>query len=117
MGSRETLLEGRKDLKMLLFLFVCLFVFMAAPRHMGIPRPGIESKWQLQPLSQLQQHRILNPLGQIRASAVTQADAVRFLTYDAAAGTLERQKFFKPSGKDLVKRKRWNTEEREGENQ
>ena len=38
------------------------FFFMAASVHMEFPRPGTESKSQLQPIPQLQQCWILNPL-------------------------------------------------------
>ena len=41
------------------YLFLVLFNFMAAPWHMSIPRPGIESQPQLQTMPQLLQCRIL----------------------------------------------------------
>ena len=45
------------------FLFVCLFVcFWSQPWHMEVPRPGIKSEPQLQPMPQLWQRQILYPL-------------------------------------------------------
>ena len=38
------------------------FSFSATPWHMELPRPGIEYKLELQPISQPQQCQILNPL-------------------------------------------------------
>ena len=52
-------------------------------RHMKVPGPGIESEPQLQPVPQLRQHWILNPLcwagDQTFASAATQAATVTVL--------------------------------------
>ena len=57
---------------------------------MEVPRLGIESELQLPPIAQLQQCWIFDPLcrtgDQTRASAVTQATAVRFLTHCATEG-------------------------------
>ena len=39
-----------------------LFLFLPCPRHMEVPGRGIRSKLQLQPMPQLQQCWILNPL-------------------------------------------------------
>ena len=39
-----------------------LFLFWPHLRHMEVPRPGTESELQLQPMPQLQQCQILNPL-------------------------------------------------------
>lgn len=44
------------------FLFFVFFLSWLHLWHMEIPRLGIESKLQLQPVPQLQQHQILNPL-------------------------------------------------------
>ena len=38
------------------------FLFRPHPWHMEVPRPSTESKPELQPMSQLQQCQILNPL-------------------------------------------------------
>ena len=43
----------------LLFWF---FPFLATPRHMQVPRPGVESKLELQPTPQLWRCQFLNPL-------------------------------------------------------
>ena len=49
-----------------------LFIYLFLPHtwHMAVPRPGIESKLQLQPTPQLWQHRIFNPLCHTRSSTI-----------------------------------------------
>ena len=44
------------------FLFFLFFFFFCLPVAYGIPRPGIRSELQLQPMPQLQQCQILNLL-------------------------------------------------------
>ena len=44
------------------FFFFFFFLFWLPPGHMEVPGPGIESKSELRPRPQLQQHQILNPL-------------------------------------------------------
>ena len=43
-------------------LFFGFFPFLATPRHMQVPRPGVESKLELQPTPQLWRCQFLNPL-------------------------------------------------------
>ena len=68
------------------------------PWYKEVPRPGSESKPQLKPKPQLQQHWIFNPSSQARdqtlASSATQAAAAGFLTHCAIAGTPLCMKFF-----------------------
>ena len=45
-----------------MFVFVVIFFFFGRSEAYGVPRPGIRSKLQLQPVLQLWQHWILNPL-------------------------------------------------------
>ena len=47
-------------------VFCFVFLSWLHPQHMEIPGPGTESEPHLQPMPQLQQHRILNPLCQAR---------------------------------------------------
>ena len=60
------------------------------PQHMDVPGPRMASEPQLQPMPQLLQLWIFNPLCQARdrtcSSMVTRATAVRSLTHCAAAG-------------------------------
>ena len=56
-----------------------------------MPGPGIECESQLEPVSQLWQHQIHNPLQMARdqtcTSAVTQTTALRSLIHCATVGT------------------------------
>ena len=80
--------------------------------HMEVPRPGIESKPQLQPTAEQQQGQILNPLHQGRArdrthaSTVIWATAVRVLTHCIIVGTPE---MITVKGKEILSQryKRW----------
>ena len=73
-----------------LCVFVCLFLWPHSWR-MEVPGPGIESKPQLWPTLQLQQHQILNPPHRARdwiyICTATWAAAVGFLAQCATAGT------------------------------
>lgn len=44
------------------FFFTFFFLFQSPPWHKEVSRLGIESKPELQPTPQLQEHQILNPL-------------------------------------------------------
>ena len=48
----------KKNCWYVFFVQLFFFFFLAAPRH----KPGIKSKLRLQPMPQLWQHQILNPL-------------------------------------------------------
>ena len=50
-----------------LFLFVFLVVFLGLhPRHMEVPRLGVELELRCWPTPQPQLHQILNPLNEAR---------------------------------------------------
>ena len=53
-----------------------------------IPGPGIESKPQLQPTPQLQQHQILNALHWAKDQTHAVGNSAETLTHRATAGTL-----------------------------
>ena len=59
-------------------------------RHMEVPRPGTESELQLQLKPQLQQHWILNLLGQAndQTHITSETSQILNLTYCTTAGTL-----------------------------
>ena len=72
---------------MLLLLF---FFFRLPPRHTEVPGPGIKSELQLQPMLQLQQCWILNPLHQAGGiePASHHRDSAGSLTHCATRETL-----------------------------
>ena len=53
-----------------LLVIIITFLFLLHPWHMEVLRPGIKSKPQLQPMPQLWQHQILNPLHHSKNSFV-----------------------------------------------
>ena len=75
----------------LLWFFFKFFILWPLSWHVEVPRPGIESKPQLQFTLQLQQHHVLYPLhwagDQTLSSAVTWGSEVGFLTHCAMTGT------------------------------
>ena len=81
-----------------LFSFFLFFFKWLHPWHVEVPRPGIESKPQLQPTPQLRQSWILNPLcwpgDWTCTSAATVATAFGFLAHCATAGALLQGSFY-----------------------
>ena len=67
-GEHRLINVSQVSFQKFLCMCVCkyglLFSFLAAPAAYGVPGPSIKSELQLQPMPQLQQHRILNPLCQ-----------------------------------------------------
>ena len=57
-----SLVIGRDVNQELNSLILAFFFFFHCPAVYGVPGPGIRSELQLQPMLQLQQHLILNPL-------------------------------------------------------
>ena len=86
----------------LIFCFCFVLFLWPNPQRREVPRPGIESKLQLQFTPQLWHCQILFPLHQARdwihTSATTRATAVRYLTHFSRAETPPRFIFNKYSG-------------------
>ena len=91
--SNATVQPRLKKTACIIWTFIYLF-FLPHLQHMEVPRPGTESKPQLQPIPQLQKLQILNPLGQgwgLNPSCSSNPsccrDKARSLTHCATAGT------------------------------
>ena len=76
------------------FFFNFFFLFQPHPQHIDVPRPGTESKLQLQPTPQLWQHWILIPAHQAGEHTAPPRRQAGSLTHRTIAGTPKRFFFF-----------------------
>ena len=62
-------------------------LFQLHPRHIEVPGPGIKSELHLQPMPQLGQHWILNPLYRVVDQTGNATETSWIINYYATVGT------------------------------